>query len=134
MRHERGFSTLEVIAAVAIVGIALAPIAALQAQLTRSQARLEEAHGDSTAVQNAMALLREVNPMLTPTGERRFSDGATLTWTSAPASPVRTSTNAPGFAVQLYRVHADIRRPGAPATTLQVDLIGWRAVAEPANE
>ena len=134
MRQERGFSTLEVIAAVAIVGIALVPIAALQAQLTRSQARLEEAHADSTAVQNAMALLREVNPMLTPSGERRFSDGATLTWTSTPASPVRASTNAPGFAVQLYRVSANVRRPGAPATTIQVDLIGWRTAAEPPTE
>lgn len=134
MRHERGFSTLEVIAAVAIIGIALVPIAALQAQLTRSQARLEEANADSTAVQNAMALLREVNPMLTPSGERRFSDGVILTWTSTPASPVRPSSNSPGFAVQLYRVSANVRRPAAPVTTLQVDLIGWRAVAEPATE
>lgn len=134
MKHERGFSTLEVIAAVAIIGIALVPIVSLQTQLTRSQARLEEVHADSTAVQNAMALLREVNPMLTPTGQRQFSDRTTLTWTSTPVSAVRTSTNPTGFAVQLYRINADIQRPDAPTTTLQVDLVGWRAVTEPAVE
>jgi len=134
MKHEHGFSTLEVIAAVAIVGIALVPIVGLQTQLVRSQARLEEVHADSTAVQNAMALLREVNPMLTPTGQRQFSDRTRLTWTSTPVSTLRTSINPSGFAVQLYRVTADIQRPGAPTTTLQVDLIGWRAVTEPAME
>jgi Tfp pilus assembly protein PilV len=130
MKYERGFSTLEVIAAVAIIGIALIPIIALQTQLTQSQVRLEQTQADSTAVQNAMALLREVNPMATPTGERHFSDSTTLTWTSAPASPLRPSANAPGFEVQLYRVTAAIHRPGAPLTTVRVDLIGWRATAE----
>lgn len=133
-RHESGFSTLEVIAAVAIVAIALVPIAALQTQLARSQARLMEVHADSTAVQNAMALLRDINPMLTPSGERRLDDRTTLTWSSAPASPLRPSANAPGFEVRLYRVSAAIRRNGAAGVTLQVDLIGWRPMTAPQTE
>ena len=127
MKSERGFSTLEVIAAVAIIGVALVPIAALQTQLTRSQARLMEAHENSTAVHNAMALLRNVNPMATPTGARQLDDRTTLTWRSTPASSLRAATNAPDFEVQLYRVSAEIHRPGDPMTTLQVDLIGWRS-------
>jgi len=133
-QRERGFSTLEVIAAVAIIGIALVPIAALQTQLTRSQARLMDVHAESTAVQNAMALLREVNPTLMPTGERRLDDSTTLRWASAPLSAPQPATNAPQFEVRLYRVNATIQRPNAPVTTLAVDLIGWRAVHEPAME
>lgn len=129
-KRESGFSTLEVIAAVAIIAIALVPIATLQIQLTRSQARLAEAHTESTDVHNAMALLRDINPMAAPSGARRLDHQSTLTWTSAAASPRRQSTTPPGFEVQLYRVSGVIQRANAPATTIQIDLIGWR----PANE
>lgn len=133
-QRESGFSTLEVIAAVAIIAIALIPIAALQTQLARSQARLAEAHSDSTAVQNAVALLRDINPMLTPEGQRRLDDRTTLFWTSAPVSGLRPSVNPPGFEVQLYRVSAAIRRPSQPSTTIQLDLIGWRPLSEDSSE
>lgn len=133
-RREQGFSTLEVIAAVAIIGIALIPIEALQTQISRSQARLMDVHAESTSVQNAMALLREVNPMLTPAGERRLDERTSLTWTSTPLSAPRPSTNAAGFEVQLYRVSANIRRSNATPTTLQVDLIGWRSISDPPSE
>lgn len=132
--RESGFSTLEVIAAVAIIAIALMPIATLQTQLARSQARLAKAHAESTAVQNAMALLREINPMLTPAGEHRLDGRTTLNWTSAPVSSLRQSVNPPGFEVQLYRVSAAIRRPNAPDTTVQLDLIGWRSAIQPSAE
>lgn len=126
MKHERGFSTLEVIAAVAIIGIALVPILSLQTQIARSQARLADVHADTTAVNNAMALLRDVNPIVSPQGERQIDDATTLTWTSAPASALQQSVNPPGFEVQLYRVTGAIRRARAETTTIEVDLIGWR--------
>jgi general secretion pathway protein I len=131
---ESGFSTLEVIAAVAIIGIALIPIAALQTQLARSQARLAKAHAESTAVHNAMALLRDINPMLTPEGQRRLDDSTTLTWTSAAVSGLRQSVNPPAFEVQLYRVSATINRPSAASTAIQLDLIGWRPASQRSGE
>jgi general secretion pathway protein I len=133
-RRESGFSTLEVIAAVAIIGIALVPIATLQIQLSRGQARLTEAQTESTDVHNAMALLREVNPMLSPEGQRRLDDRTTLTWTSASVSGLRQSVNPAGFEVQLYRVDGAIRRENAPVTAVQLDLIGWRASSAAAGE
>lgn len=133
-RRESGFSTLEVIAAVAIIAIALIPIATLQTQIARSQARLTEAHAESTAVQNAMALMRDINPMLTPEGQRRMSGATTLSWTSAPVSEARQSVNPAGFSVQLYRVTGTIRGAGATETTVQIDLIGWRASSDAPTE
>ena len=95
-RFQTGFSTLEVIAAVAIIAVALVPIAALQSQLARNQARLAAMQEETSAVQNAMTLLREINPMLTPQGERRLDDRTALTWTSAPASPRAQTANPQG--------------------------------------
>ncbi len=128
-RLESGFSTLEVIAAVAIIAIALVPIIGLHTQLSRSQIRLEEAHADSTAARNALALIRDINPMISPQGERLMDERTILRWTSAAASPLRQSVNPAGFEVQLYRVSATIERPNAPVTTMQVDLVGWRLAA-----
>ncbi|MEQ1819919.1 MAG: hypothetical protein ABL871_15060 [Terricaulis sp.] len=125
-RLETGFSTLEVIAAVAIIGIALVPIAALQTQLARSQARLAETHTQTTAVQNALSLLREVNPMLTPSGQRDLGGRTTLNWTSAPVSGMHQSVNPPGFEVQLYRLSGQIRAHDGAVTAVQLDLVGWR--------
>jgi type II secretory pathway component PulJ len=133
-KGESGFSTLEVIAAVAIIAIALVPIATLQIQLTRAQARLAEAHTESTDVHNAMALLRDINPMTAPSGARRLDDQSTLTWTSAAVSPLRQSVTPPGFEVQLYRVNGVIQRTNAPTTTIQLDLVGWRSGNASARE
>lgn len=129
-RAETGFSTLEVIAAVAIIAIALVPIATLQIQLARSQARLAETHEQTTAVQNALAMLREVNPMTEPNGQRGLGGQTTLTWSSAPASALRQSVNPPGFDVQLYRVSGQIHGADGAVTALQLDLIGWRRRAD----
>lgn len=126
--HETGFSTLEVIAAVAIVGIALVPIASLQIQIARGQVALSERQAEATAVRNSMALLRDVNPMQEPRGVRRLDDETTLTWTSVPISQLRQSVNPPGFEVQLYRVSAQIADEST-ANTFQLELIGWRAAA-----
>lgn len=133
-RTETGFSTLEVIAAVAIIAIALVPIATLQIQLARSQSRLAETHAETTAVQNALAMLREVNPMTNPTGQRNLGGQTILTWSSAPVSALRQSVNPVGFDVQLYRVSGQIHFADAAVTAVEVDLIGWRRRAEQSGE
>jgi general secretion pathway protein I len=130
-RAESGFSILEVIAAVAIIAIALIPIMMLQAQLARSQARLGDAHEHSTSVQNALALLRDINPMSTPSGQRRLDGRTALTWSSTPISGLRQTINPTGFEAQLYRVTGTIERDELPSTTLQIELIGWRAATDP---
>ena len=129
---EAGFSTLEVIAAVAIIAVALIPMASLQTQLARGGTRLVDAQETTSAVQNAMAIIRAVNPMLTPSGRRDTSDRTVLTWSSTPISPVRPSVTPAGFEVQLFRVHAEIARETGTVNSFEVDLIGWRPTSEAA--
>lgn len=128
---EIGFSTIEVIAAVAMIAVALIPIATLQTQIARGQARLEDARESTSAVQNAIAIVRTINPMQTPNGRRALSGGATLTWVSTPASPVRPSVNPPGFEVQLYRIRSDVQIQPGTSNTFEMDILGWRPVSQP---
>lgn len=126
-RTQSGFSTLEVIAAIAIIAIALVPIISLQTQIARTQAHLAETHARSTDISNALALLRDVNPMLEPNGRRDLGGARALTWTATPLSPLRESRNPIGFEVRLYRVSAEVR-DGSDTSTFQIELIGWRRV------
>lgn len=130
---ERGFSTIEIIAAVAIVAIALVPISTLFGQLARGQARLEAAQAQSSAAHNSISLLRDINPMQTPSGTRRLDARTTLAWTSTPFSGVRQSVNPAGFEVRLYRISAEIR-DGAGTSTFQMELTGWRPLVDEAPE
>lgn len=129
--RESGFSTLEVVAAVAIIAVALVPIMMLQTQLARSQARLDAAHDQSTSAQNALALLRDINPMSTPTGRRRLDARTELAWSSTPISGVSQTVNPTGFEVQLYRVTGVVERDNVPLTTTQIELVGWRDTRDP---
>jgi|LNFM01.1.fsa_nt_gb type II secretory pathway component PulJ len=129
-RTERGFSTLELIAAVAITAVALIPLAGVQAQLARDQARLSAQQRELTSVNNALAVLRASNPMLNPRGSQQLDAETTLTWDSAPVSPLTPTVNPPGFVARLYRVDAALQHRGEMVTSLQVDILGWRANAD----
>ena len=129
-RTERGFSTLELIAAVAITAVALIPLAGVQAQLARDQARLSAQQRELTSVNNALAVLRGSNPMLNPQGSQQLDAETTVTWNSTPVSPPAPSVNPAGFVVRLYRVDAALQHRGEMVTSLQVDILGWRANAD----
>ncbi|ANP45722.1 hypothetical protein [Candidatus Viadribacter manganicus] len=126
---SRGFSTLEVIAAVAIIAVALVPIAALQIQLSQSQARLAARTEEANRIENAIAIMREVNPLLTPNGAQAIDENAVLRWTSTPLSAPTPSTNPIGFEVQLFRLNGAVETAGASEDAVEIDVIGFRRLA-----
>lgn len=129
--REHGFSVLEALFAVAILAIAIAPILAVQTQATREMGRLEKARVQASAEQNALALLKEINPMAEPEGAREIGGGQVLSWRATPLSYVRRSIgrDAPNgdFDVALYRFDATVRAAdGARVTVFSVEQMGWR--------
>ncbi|OQW58958.1 MAG: hypothetical protein A4S17_11560 [Proteobacteria bacterium HN_bin10] len=126
---QRGFSTIEVIAAVAIVAIALVPIGTLLGELARGHARLEAAQAESSAVHNAISLLRDINPMQAPSGAFQLDAQTTLTWRASPISSVRRSVNPAGFELQLFRIDAEVRRNNE-ISSFAVEITGWRPLAD----
>lgn len=129
--NQSGFSALEAIAAVAILAVALIPIASLQSQLARGYGRQLEEAARSSAVHNSISLMRSINPMQTPSGTHQMGQ-ATMSWTSTPISPVQNSAQPAGFEVRLYRVEVEVSDRDV-ASSYSLDLIGWRVVTEDNN-
>ena len=83
---EAGLSMIEVLVAVAVLGMALAPLVVVQGQIARTHQRYEESYARTALQRNALAMLQDMNPMQTPSGEIALDDENTLIWTSRPLS------------------------------------------------
>ncbi len=132
-RRQSGFSAIEALAALALVAVALIPLISLQSQVARSHARHRDLRIEATAIENAIALVREVNPMSAPRGALAIGENSTLTWRSVPIAPaVRTTRAGSGegeFIVQLFRLDVETRdRNGRPTSAFSFEKLGWRAL------
>lgn len=125
--HRAGFSTIEALAAIAIVAVALVPLLSLQTQIARGYAQQRSLTAQSTAVHNGLAILRATNPMQTPEGSVAIGQ-AVLRWRSDALSPIRPAAHNPAFEVQMFVIHGEIIE-GAQRYAFDVESIGWRAVS-----
>ncbi len=85
---------------------------------------------DVSTQRNALALVRDINPMATPQGEMAVSPGIELRWRATAISAVTRSVAYPAgdgdFDVALFRIDATVVRNQKPALTFSVDSLGWR--------
>lgn len=132
---QSGFSAMEALVAVAIVAIAMVPLASLQGQVSRDAARQQSTQTRLAAERSALVLLRAVNPMQEPSGTRGLGGGVSLRWTAHAISET-APTNAGGFNVALFTIDAEILdSEGASLARFSVDQVGWRAQTQrPARE
>lgn len=129
--HQSGFSVIEALVAVAIVALAMLPLASLQGQVSRAAARQQQVQMRVSAEHNALALLRDLNIMTAPEGVRDLGAGLTLRWRAAPISRLVRGTSGE-FDVTLFRVEASVEDANQRAVAdFSVDQLGWRAVAAP---
>lgn len=134
-RLENGFSVIEALVALAIVALALIPLMALQAQVSRTYARDQLERAELNAKQNALALLRDVNVLASPQGARRLDSAHLLRWWATPlTAPTRTTRQGQGFGdfeIVLFRVDAAIEGGAPPRAPVSFSLeqVGWRPLA-----
>ena len=135
---EAGLSMIEVLVAVAVLGMALAPLVVVQGQIARTHQRYEESYARTTLQRNALAILQDMNPMQTPSGEIALDDENMLVWTSRPLTDVSRGSDHP-VGDSANRTHgvtfmclAELPY-AAFATSIRVELsprnICWRAAS-----
>lgn len=130
-RGRQGFSLIEALVALTIAALTLTAVFELQSQLVRSQERASRVIEQVASQENALALLRDLNPMETPEGEIVIPDGDTIRWTSEARGPPRLNTGFPTgdglYQVQRHTVTVTITRArGAAPPPLVFDRLGYR--------
>src|SRR5262249_29060709 len=112
LRSDAGLSTIEVLVAVAVMGLALAPLIAVQSQISQTHARYQAAYLRATLHRNSLAMLKDLNPMAKPRGAIQLDPSRTLRWTSEAVTEVVRNADYPvgdgPYDVALYAVDAQV--------------------------
>jgi len=129
MRRVRGFTLLEAI--VALVIFAMGAFS-LYGWLSTNLITLDRARSGSEALvlkQSALELLRDVNPMLTPSGEREAGT-LQVQWTAEPLQPTRRGSSQIGgpsrYEVGLYQMQVRVRDGGREVGEFSLRQLGYR--------
>lgn len=130
-KGRAGFSLIEALIALLIAALVLGAIFELQIQMVRGQQRAADAMDQVRSQENAIALIRSVNPMLEPDGQIELVGGDTVQWRSVAKTQPRRNTGFPSgdgqFEIQLFTLTVDVRRPkGRSPGPLVFDRVGWR--------
>lgn len=137
-RHEAGFTLLEAIVAIALLGALLVPLFSLMSRNLDGLFRVGEANLRSEVTLNALAMLDTVNPMERPEGSMAMGNYL-LRWRSValttPVDGVGFPAGQSLYQVAMYRTEAEVMRldaAGQPSPWFTFDLrqIGWHQVRQ----
>lgn len=137
-QDRTGFSLIEALVALAIAAMTLTVIFELQVRMVRAQERASQVLLQVAAQENAIALLRDMNPKEQPVGELQIPEGDLIRWRSEPLNRSVTNAGFPtgdgSFEVQLYRVTVEIETAkGRRPQPLVFDRLGWRRIGGPSS-
>ncbi len=129
--RRKGFSLIEALVALLIAALVLGAIFELQIQMVRGQQRAVDAIDQVRSQENAIALIRSVNPMTEPQGQIALEGGDTIRWTATPKTqPRRNAGFVSGdgqFEVQLFTMAVEVQRAaGRSPAPMVFDRVGWR--------
>ena len=135
-RRRAGFSLIEALVALLVAALVLGAIFELQVQMVRGQQRATDALDQVRAQENAIALMRSVNPMAEPEGQISLEGGDVIRWSAAPKTAARRNAGFPTgdgqFDVQMFTLTVEVQRAdGRSPGPLVFDRVGWRRLDLP---
>lgn len=137
-RNESGFTLLEAIVAIALLGALLVPLYNLMTRNLDGLFRVGDANLHSEVMLNALALLDTVNPMERPEGSAELG-AYVLRWRSelltAPIDGVGFPAGQSLYQIAMYRTNAEVLRLGRDnqlSNWFSFDLrqVGWKQVRQ----
>lgn len=116
--RQEGFTLLEAIVAITIVGLTLLPLVSFIAQAANQLERAADSNERSLVMQSAVALMTPVNPLVEPEGQLPLDKDVTVSWRSD--TLVEPNTNAllgaglGGYQLGFYKIHVVVSRADTP--------------------
>lgn len=129
--NQGGFTFIEALVAIVILGMAAIPILTLLGQSVDQLRRTAETTARAEAMISALAVIDPINPMDQASGEIEMTD-FTLSWTSeevvAPNDNVTIGAGLAGYSVGFYVVEVSLWQDGNPWHTFTVRKSGYRSI------
>lgn len=133
MARTAGFTLIEALVAIAIIGMALMPLLDLFGGTANALLAAKNSSLRSQVQLNAVEFLDAVNPMIRPQGESRLGRG-TIRWTAEPIAPpvdgMEYGNARPGlYSIGLYDVRVSVNdENGAYWFDFTLRLVGHKRV------
>lgn len=134
MGVRAGFSVMEALVSVALIGVAMIPLYLFQQTLADASFGVASELERLEAHDSAVAYLSAFDPIAEPQGEIEIADW-TLTWNArrvAGENPADGYLGGSNYAVYLYEVDAELSR-GSQVRRFTIRRVAWELVRSPAS-
>lgn len=135
--RQHGFSLLEAIVALVIFSMVAMVLYGWQSVNLHTLQRAEAHARENQLTRSAMSVLAQVNPMLTPKGERPLGQ-LSVSWVAKLVQPAKPGVTAIGlpdlFELGLYRLDVRVTDGDRTLTTFQMRQVGFRQVRSMDNQ
>jgi type II secretory pathway component PulJ len=126
-----GFTLIEAIVAMTIIGMTMLPVMVLISQSMTQLIRVQDINERAQAVKTALAIIEPINPATSPTGQ--VSTGNTsITWNSSiivqPNSNVQTGSGLAGYSISFHNVKVDILQDNEVWFSFNLRKVGYQTL------
>lgn len=129
--NSRGFTFIEAIVSLAVIGVAILPLMALLSQSISQLNRVADAKERAAAMESALSVLDPINPLLNPSGSTMLGTTA-MTWSSValvePNQSIQLRAGLAGYSMGFYAVTVSLSRDDQPWFSFEARKAGYRRV------